>query len=278
MTRQRVLITGAAGRVGTMLRSRLARPGRTLRLLDIATPEPPDGADAGAAEEIETITASITGLDAMRAACRDVDAVVHLAGIPTEGRPWSEILEINMGGTQRVLEAARREGVQRVILASSNHAAGFWTHDDAPAGGLPAEAAPRPDTYYGVSKVAMEALGSLYHSRFGIDVVCLRIGTCAPRPTSPRALSTWLSPDDAGRLVEAGLSASGFHVVWGISRNTRRWWSLAEGEAIGYRPVDDAERYAGEILGDAGQPPDFADPELRLLGGSFCTTPLGNPA
>lgn len=270
---QRILITGAAGRIGRMLRPRLARAGRTLRLLDIVPPEP-----HGPDEQVEPVTATVTDLDAMRAACRDVDAIVHLAGIPNESRRWSDIVEVNIGGTQRVLEAARQEGVGRVVLASSNHAVGFWTHDAAPPEGLPAEAAPRPDTYYGVSKVAMEALGSLYHSRFGIDVICLRIGTCAPRPTSPRALITWLSPDDAGRLVEACLSqeASGFHVVWGISRNTRRWWSLAEGAAIGYHPADDAEAYAADVLNGDGEP-DFTHPELRLLGGRFCTSPLGNP-
>jgi uronate dehydrogenase len=270
---ERVLITGAAGRLGRMLRARLPRD-RHLRLLDTVPPaagdDPPDGG-------VEIVTASITDLDAMCAACRDVDAVVHLAAHSVEGR-WQDILEANIDGTRCVLEAARREGVGRMVMASSNHAVGFWTRDEASADGLPAGVAPRPDTYYGVSKATMEALGSLYHSRFGMDVSCLRIGSCDPRPRSPRALATWLSPDDFARLVVACLSTPvpGFRILWGVSRNTRRWWSLAEGEAIGYHPVDDAERFAGELL--AGGEPDPDDPLVRFLGGSYCRIPLGEPA
>jgi uronate dehydrogenase len=263
-----LLITGAAGGLGTLLRPRLAAPGRTLRLLDIAPQEP-----AGEGEEV--VTADVTDADAMAAACAGVDAVLHLGGISKEA-PWDEILTVNIDGVRTLLEAARVAGVQRFVFASSNHAVGYYTRDEAGPGGLPADVPPRPDTYYGVSKVAGEALCRLYHDRFGLDVTCLRIGTCFEKPGSARGLATWMSPDDGAQLVEAALSAPGpaFRYVWGISRNTRRWWSLADGEAIGYHPVDDAEKFADEYLN--GAEPDLADPVHHLLGGQFCAVPLGS--
>lgn len=267
MSPQRILVTGAAGRIGIMLRTRLRRPGRALRLLDIHAPT---AAEPG--EDVETITAAITDLDAMTRACQDVDAVIHLAGHSRENT-WKEILTTNVDGTRTVLEAALRAGVGRVILASSNHAVGFIPVADANSDNIPGETPPRPDTYYGFSKAATEALGSLYHSRFGIDVICLRIGACADRPSDKRDLSTWLSPDDAGRLFETCLSAPspGFRVVWGVSNNTRRLVSLAEAEQLGYHPEDDAERFAAEVT------PNKPGTERDYLGASFTTLPLGQP-
>jgi len=256
----RVLITGAAGRIGGYLRSRLARPDRVLRLLDVAP------LSAGPAEEV--IQASVTDLEALIEASRDVDAVVHLGGIPVEDR-WENILRTNIDGTYHAIEAARRAGVGRFIFASSNHAVGFLERN--PDGSkAPDYAFPAPDTYYGVSKVASEALAALYHHRYGMDALCLRILSCRDRPDSPRELATWLSPDDAGRLFEAALTtpSPGFRVVWGVSANTRAWFSMHEATAIGFAPRDDAERYAGEILAGRGQP-DASDPLHRLVGGPF---------
>lgn len=258
----RVLITGAAGRIGTLLRPRLAQPDRVLRLLDIRVVTPSSGEEA--------VTASITDYPAVRAACKDVSAIIHLAGIDHEA-PWEEILSINVGGTRTVLEAAKDANVPRVVLASSSHAAGYYRRAATP---LPAEVPARPDSYYGFSKAAIEALGSLYSDRFGLDVVALRIGTCRVRPPDFRALSTWLSADDAGELIEACLRAPpfGYRIVWGISRNSRRWWSLSEGEALGYFPDDDAEMFATQI-GTAD--PSDAWATAELVGGVFCSIPLG---
>jgi nucleoside-diphosphate-sugar epimerase len=262
----RVLITGAAGLIGRTLRTRLARPGRTLRLLDIAPQH---------AGPEEIVTADVTDPSALTRACTGVDAVVHLAGIANEA-PWADILRVNIDGTRAVLEAAQAAGIRRVVLASSNHATGFTERG---TDSLPADVEIRPDTYYGISKAAMEALGKLYADRYGMDVIALRIGSCFEQVPNIRALATWLSPDDCGRLVEAALTtpAPGYRVIWGISRNMRRWWSLAAGEDIGYHPVDDAEAHAGSLL--AGQPdPDWAeDPDLCRVGGAFCRTPLGAP-
>jgi uronate dehydrogenase len=254
-----ILVTGAAGAIGTMLRPRLAQPGRTLRLLDTAP------VTAGPGEE--AIRASVTDLAAMTEACQNADAVIHLGGISGEA-PWPQILEVNIDGTYAVFEAARRAGTGRVIFASSNHAVGFTPRADFP---VPDYKFPAPDTYYGVSKVAGEALAGLYHYRYGLDAVCIRILTCAERPRNVRALSTWLSPDDAGRLFEACLSAPspGFRVIFGVSANTRGGWvSLDEARALGYEPRDDAEVYAAEVIAEHGEP-DPADPVLAHLGGQL---------
>ncbi|SCF45776.1 NAD-dependent epimerase/dehydratase family protein [Micromonospora mirobrigensis] len=262
-----LLVTGAAGGVGSLLRPRLLRLGWRLRLLDVRPPAEP----LGAGEEL--ILASITDVEAMTAACAGVDAVLHLGGQSVEA-PVEQVLELNMLGTYSVLEAARRVGVSRVIIASSNHAAGFHQRGAEP---VPADAPPRPDTLYGWSKVAAEAVGRLYHDRFGMDVICLRIGFCFETPSTLRALALWLSPDDGARLVEACLTAPspGYRIVWGISRNTRRWCSLAEGEAIGYHPQDDAEVYADKLIAEHGEPDFTHDPLLSRIGGQWCEIPLG---
>ncbi|MFC4856748.1 NAD-dependent epimerase/dehydratase family protein [Actinophytocola glycyrrhizae] len=254
----RLLITGAAGGVGTLLRPLLAHPDRVLRLLDVA--ELPDTGDGA-----ERVQASVTDLPAMVEACQDVDAVLHLGGLSTE-HAWDDILSVNIDGTYKVFEAAHRAGVPRVVFASTNHTVGFHPRDGQEA---PDYLFPRPDTYYGVSKVAGEALGSLYHDRYGMDVVCLRIGGCFAKPLDTRMLETWLSPRDAADLVAAALSTPepGFKVVWGVSDNTRRWWSLAEARAIGYHPRDDAEVYADEV-------PQADERYLGRLGGAFCSPDL----
>lgn len=254
-----ILITGAAGQIGTMLRPRLAAPGRTLRLLDIVP------VSAGPGEE--AILASVTDLSEMTQACQGADAVIHLAGIPGEAS-WDQILTLNIDGTRTVFEAARRAGTGRVIYASSNHAVGFTPRSAFP---VPDYAFPAPDTYYGVSKAAGEAIAALYHHRHSLDAICIRILTCAPTPPTVRSLSTWLSPDDAGRLFEACLSvpSPGYRVIYGVSANTRGGWvSLDEARALGYEPRDDAEPYAAEVLAAHGEP-DPSDPVFAYVGGEF---------
>jgi hypothetical protein len=260
-----ILITGAAGRIGGMLRTRLARPDRTLRLLDTAKLTPgPRGEEA--------FQVSATDLDAMTKACQGADAVIHLAAQAGEA-PWGRILKVNIHGTYVAFEAARRAGVPRVIFASSNHVVGYANRSQFP---VPDYAFPEPDTYYGVSKATGEALGSLYHDRYGMDVICVRILTCSERPYDARMLSTWLSPDDAGRLFDACLTVEkpGFRVIYGVSANTRGGWvSLDEARAIGYEPRDDAEAYAEEVLATYGEA-EPGDPLFDYLGGEFTSHSL----
>ncbi len=191
-------------------------------------------------------------------------AVVHLAAIAAE-TDFATAVESHIGVTQRVLEAAVACGVPRVVYASSNHAVGFTPR--APL--VRVDTPVRPDSFYGFGKAACEALCSLYHDRHGLSVACLRIGSFRDRPTTRRHLSTWLSPGDAVRLVDACLSAPdlGFSILYGISGNTRAWWDLGPARALGYEPRDDAEAWAAEIE----RTPPSGDDELdeRVLGGDF---------
>lgn len=255
----RVLLTGAAGAIGSTLRHGL-RGEMPLRLLDrVPVEDPVDGE--------EVVVADLADAEAVRAAADGVDAVVHLAAIPSEA-PFGDILEANIRGTQHVLEAARRQGVRRVVFASTNHVTGY--HPVTSRIGPDADL--RPDTFYGVSKAFGEALGRLYHDKHGLQVVCLRIGSFKERPTVPRELATWLSPRDAVGLVRATLTAPGvgFVVAYGASGNTRRWWDLSSAEALGYRPLDDAERYADAL---DGAPVDPDSPFERFQGGTFVAVP-----
>jgi uronate dehydrogenase len=172
------------------------------------------------------------------------------------------LLRTNIDGTSTVLEAARHAGVGRVILASSNHVVGYHPLTDE---ALPDDLPPRPDTLYGVSKAATEVLGSLYHDRYGLTVLCIRIGTCTTRPHNRRSLRTWLSPDDCARLIEALLTTPnpGYRIVWGQSANTHPAFSLTEARALGYHPHDNAQEYAEAVL--AADP----GPEPRYVGGAF---------
>ena len=254
-----VVVTGAAGRIGAILRTRLAAPGRVLRLLDVVP--------VAAGPDEEATTASVTDMAAMTEACEGADAVIHLGGIPSEAE-WEAILDVNINGTYTVLEAARRAGVPRVIIASSNHAVGFTPLG---AGPIPDYVFPAPDTFYGASKAAGEALGALYSRRYGMDVVCVRILSCFERPQNARMLGTWLSPDDAGRLFEACLTvpSPGYRVIFGVSANTRGGLvSLAEARALGFEPKDDAEQFAAEVLAEHGDITP-GDPAGRFLGGDF---------
>ncbi len=219
-------MTGAAGRIGRMLHPRL--PEIPWLLTDL---EPSPGIEA----------LDLTDAAAVERRMRGASAVVHLGGIPREAS-FEAVLDTNVRGTEHVLRAAAKAGVPRVVIASSNHATG--RHDQH---GLPDDAPPRPDSFYGWSKAAVESLGRLYHDVHGLHVVCLRIGHCLDRPADVRDLSVWLSPGDAARLVAAALTADGYHLVWGVSANTRRWWPATGGAAIGYHPRDDAERWAGQV-------------------------------
>ena len=264
---RRVLVTGAAGQIGRIACAGLAARGWKVRGLDKV---PLDGVD-GLADP--PVVADITDADAVRRATTGVDAIVHLAGMSTEA-PFEEILSANIEGTFQVFDAARRAGVARVVYASSNHAVGYVPRSALVTADVP----PRPDTYYGVSKVFGEALGRLMVDRYGLEVICLRIGSWKQYPTSVRELSTWISPADGVRLLAAALTAPGvgFAVVYGISANTRAWWDLAPARALGYLSVDDAEEYADRIPG-AGAEPDRSDPEWARVGGPFAGPAYDEP-
>ena len=236
----RVVVTGAAGSLARDVLPGLVEHGFHVVGVDRITPS-----ETAAGEWFEC---SVTDRSALRPALEGADAVIHLAGIPLED-DWQTLLRENVDGTQAVLDVARDRAVPRAVLASSIHAAGYVPVPDS--GTLVADDVPvRPNTFYGVSKAAVEALGSLYHDRYGMDVICLRIASRFAEPQHERMLSTWLSPADAVRLLVACLTteAPGYRVVWGVSANTRAYLSPDGGAAIGFSPQDDAEQYAAALL------------------------------
>lgn len=250
---RRVLVTGSAGSIGRTLMTGLPGLGHEAVGLDRA-----DAEFSGDVADPELLDRALVGCT----------AVVHLASRPDEA-PLEDELRSHVLSAEAVLQAARRAGVRRVVLASSNHAVGRHARDEVPGGVLGADARPRPDTAYGVAKVALEALGSLYVDRYGLEVVALRIGTFRSEPSDLRSLASWLSPGDAVRLVDACLRSPdvGFAVVHGISANTRGWWDHAPGRALGYHPVDDSEAFAGAVL--ARSSGSTAERDDRYVGGGF---------
>ncbi|MDB5044763.1 MAG: TDP-glucose-4,6-dehydratase, partial [Deinococcus sp.] len=217
---RRILITGAAGEVGSVLRTQLrdflTDSQTVLRLTDARDPGPEQ-----AGEEVRV--ADLTDFAAIQAVMQDVDAVVHLGGIPNEDR-YRRIRDVNIDGTYHVLEAARQAGVRRVAFASSIHTVGLYPR--TPIGpNVPV----RPDTHYGISKVYGEALGRMYAEKFGLEFVSVRICSFQKEPQDARHLSTWLSHRDAAQLFARAVTApahalpDGFRIVAGISANTRRW-------------------------------------------------------
>ncbi|MDH2425179.1 NAD(P)-dependent oxidoreductase [Sphaerisporangium sp. TRM90804] len=250
-TVKNVLLTGAAGRIGTCLTAGLPEHGYTLRLLDRRPVED---------TLHETIVGDVDDPAVLARAVEGVDAVVHMAGNASPKAGWEEVLGANIDATYRVFEAARRAGVERVVFASSNHAAGFTRRQELVAPDTPVA----PDSLYGVSKAYGEALGRYYSDRYGMRVASLRIGSFCPEPVNARTLSTWISPADMVRLMHACLTAPEltYAVLWGVSANTRNWWDLGPGRALGYHPRDDAEPYA-----DRMPELDQDDPEYAWLGG-----------
>ena len=256
----RLLLTGAAGHLGRVLRPRLKSLCTELRLSDVATMDP-----AGPGEDLRP--ADLADKAATMALLDGVDAVVHLGGISTE-HGFEDIAGPNLFGAYHVYEGARVHGCRRVVFASSNHVTGFYTQGET----ITPQAAPRPDGYYGLSKAFGENLAQFYFDRWGIETVSLRIGSSFAEPADRRMLATWLSFDDLERLVTAALTAPvvGHSVVYGMSDNRLVWWDNRSASLLGYRPQDSSEPFRVAIEARQG----IVDPTLpaaRFQGGAFVT-------
>ncbi len=257
-----VLITGATGDVGQHLTRELAGKYK-LRL-----------SDKRPLKAKNFIKADISKMaDALRIT-KGVDAIIHLGGYSVEG-PWDGILQANIIGCYNVFEAARRNGVKRILFPTSNHAVGFYRRDQT----IDHRVYIKPDSRYGVSKVFGEALGSLYADKYGMEMFMMRIGNVGHRPIDKRRLSIWFSPRDLAQLVSIGIDKPGikFEIVYGISGNKRAWYDNSNAKRLGYQPQDDSEVFAEEIL--AKEKP-VTDPIAELhQGGIFCTAEdVPNPA
>jgi uronate dehydrogenase len=256
----RLLLTGAAGGLGQVLRPRLKPHCKTLRVSDIA-----DLGSAAAGEEVMPVRLEDkAGVDAL---LQGVDAVVHLGGVSTE-HAFEEILPANITGIYHLYEAARRHGVKRIVFASSNHVIGFYRQDEVIDTTVPM----RPDGYYGLSKAFGENLAQFYWDRYGIETVSIRIGSSFPEPKDRRMLATWLSYDDLERLVVASLTAPVVRhtVVYGMSDNETTWWDNTAAKHLGWRPRDSSEPFRADR--EARQPRiDTTDPAAVHQGGGFVT-------
>ncbi|HVY08041.1 MAG TPA: NAD(P)-dependent oxidoreductase [Burkholderiales bacterium] len=256
-----VLITGAAGNVGGHLRRELAGK-YLLRVSDI---QPIRNLAPG-----ESYMAGDVAKPAdMRRVTKGVNAIIHLGGFPAEGA-WEDILRANIIGCYNLFEAARHNGVKRILFASSNHATGFYRRDEK----IDHRVYPKPDSRYGLSKVFGEQIGSLYADKYGMEVFCMRIGNVNPVPVDRRRLSIWISPRDLAQLVTVGIENPNiaFEIVYGVSDNKRSWYDNANARRLGYQPQDDAEDHAETVLAKEERRDARAD---AYQGGTFVNAELG---
>lgn len=261
---KKLVLTGAAGRLGSYLREPLSKLADTLVSTDIVQ-------DIGALYPGESyVCADLASFDAIEAVLQGADMVVHFGAIGDEA-PFEQIVGPNIIGAYNVWEAAHRHGVRRVIYASSIHAVGMHPKQDF----IGVDAAHRPDTFYGLAKCFAEDLGRMYWDKRGLEAVCLRILSCA-QVTSPRALGSWLSYDDLIQLVTRTIDTptTGFAVIYGVSDNDRTPVDNSGASFLGYRPRDNAEQFAETILASAA-PADSTDLAQMCHGGPFASVPLG---
>lgn len=261
----KLVLTGAGGRLGSYLREPLSKLATTLVSTDIVN-------DIGRLYPGEEyVKADLTSLSEMTAVLEGAHMVVHFGALGDEA-PFEQILGPNIVGAYNVWEAAYQNNVRRVVYASSVHAVGMHSR----TAGIGLDAPHKPDTFYGLAKCFAEDLASLYWDKRGIESVCMRIFSCA-QVNNARALGTWLSYDDLVHLVEQSINTpvTGFKVVYGISNNDRCPVDNTQASFLGYRPKDNAEQFAEEVL--AQTPPlDINDPEHLYLGGPFASVELGN--
>ena len=254
----RLLLTGAAGGLGTALRQRLKANCTVLRLSDRL--------ELGPAQPGEELAlADLADADAVDAAVADCQAIVHMGGISVEG-PFAPILQANIVGVYNLYESARKHGVKRIILASSNHVTGFYRQSQTITPNDP----PRPDSIYGVSKAFAEDLSRMYFDRYGIETACLRIGSTFPEPRDRRMLASWLSYDDLHRLITASLTTPvlGHTIIFGMSNNCVTWWDNHSARHIGYVPQDSSDPFRAAVFARTPEP-DLSDPTAQFQGGTF---------
>ena len=259
---KKVLITGAAGDIGTVLREKF-RDRYALQLTDINTPEDLD-------EKEDFVKADLRDFEAIRSVTEGMDAVVHLGGIVGVDA-WEANLASNIDGTHNVFESARLARAERVVCASSVHAVGFYPRSQT----IGVDVKVLPDGRYGLSKAIAEAIGAMYAEKYGLKVMAVRIGNNSPEPTNERLLSIWISHRDIAQLIAIGLDHPDlqYEIVYGVSANTRSWWDNSAAERLGYQPEDNAEDWAEEVLAKAPQDQDA--PGADLQGGEFAGREIG---
>ncbi|HLX23277.1 MAG TPA: NAD(P)-dependent oxidoreductase [Usitatibacter sp.] len=255
----RLLLTGAAGALGRVLRPAMREWSPKLRLSDIAPMDPPQANE-------EVVTCDLADPGAMRKLLAGVDGVVHMGGISTD-KPWEPILAGNIVGVYNLYESARIAGTKRIVFASSNHAIGFRPRSER----IDADDPTRPDSLYGVSKTFGENISRFYFDRYGIQTVCLRIGSAFPEPKDRRMLITWLSYGDLTSLVKASLFAPRVDhtIVFGASanRDIGTWWDNSKAAHLDWKPKDNTEAFRASR--EAAPPVDASSPVEKYQGGAY---------
>jgi len=261
---KKIVLTGAAGRLGGYLRKPLAAKCKTLVSTDIAPLTDP------LIKGESFVQADLADYAKMSEIIKGADMVVHFGGHPDE-KPFEDILHANIIGCYNIWQAAHEAGVRRIVYASSIHAVGLHPKTTA----INIHTPHRPDSYYGLAKCFAEDMAKLYWDKKGLEAVCLRILSCA-NVTNSRALGSWLSYDDLVHLVERAVDTptTGFAVIYGVSNNDRSPVDNSGASFLGYRPRDNAEQFAEDILANAPEP-DPRDPDQMMHGGPFATTDLG---
>ena len=262
---KKIVLTGAAGRLGSYLREPLLKLTETLVSTDIVS-------DIGKLYPNETyISADLSNLPAMVGLLKDADMVVHFGAIGDEA-PFDDILQSNIVGAYNIWEAAYKNGVRRVVYASSIHAVGMHKKTDF----IGIDAAHRPDTYYGLAKCFAEDLASLYWDKRGVESVCMRILSCA-QVSNARAVGSWLSYADLIQLVEKSITTqvTGFSIVYGVSDNDRAPVDNTLASHLGFKPKDNAEQFSEKIFAES-EMSDPHDPGNMCQGGPFASVELGN--
>jgi len=261
---KKLVLTGAAGRLGSYLREPLSEHCDNLVSTDLVE-------GIGSTYSGETyIKADLANFDEVNALMDGAEMIVHFGALSDEDT-FDEILSSNIIGAYNVWEAAARNHVNRVIYASSIHAVGMYPKNEYIGINVPH----RPDTFYGLAKCFAEDLASLYWDKKQVEAVCLRILSCA-KVTSSRALGSWLSYDDLILLVKRAIDAptTGFSIIYGVSNNDRTPIDNSEASFLGYKPKDNAEQYADKILKNANKV-DKNDRAQIFHGGPFAAVELG---
>lgn len=258
---RRILLTGAAGGLGKILRERLKAWTDTLVVSDLS-----DLGPAQAGEEV--VQCDLADKAAVLAMVKDVELILHFGGISVEAS-FEDIMRANIQGTYNIYEAAHKHGVKRVIFASSNHTIGFYKTTDQLTASMP----PRPDGMYGVSKCFGESLSRYYYDRTGLETVCVRIGSAFPAPANRRMLTTYLSYDDLFELLRCAAMTPrvGHTIVFGASNNREQWWDNREAAHLGFRPKDSSDPFV-HLFPDSGNYPAADDVTTTYQGGGFILT------
>ncbi len=258
----RILLTGAAGIVGTSLRPLLREKFSDVVVSDIAPVK-------NLAENETFVECDLSDLSAVSKAMEGVEAIAHFGSKVGANFDYDLSVSANVVGTRNVFEAARQAGIRRIAFASTHHVVGF-----TPRGESVDHRAPlRPNTEYAVSKVYGEALAAYYADNFAMDTLSIRIGYVGNDLSKERRLRTWISPRDLMQLVEIGFSYPnlGHEIVYGISDTPEpRFFDNSNAYRLGYRPLDRSiDHVADESVLE--ESPDLDSIEEGVVGGGFAS-------